>query len=353
MIRSDKMSEEETHESGLVFEAPDYQDFVGLSGKTCFGNLLSKPQFTDVDSMRAMLPTLDFVTKTNVFVGETREQVTPDEAHLALISAKSGKVYTYCSPKYTPVQDEDFFKPMIEVAEKTNLKPIGRFDGVGTGMTHGHVVFANPEFKVRLLNDYKDDIMMGLKMTNSYDRMSSVNIEVFGVRTVCINYNLWGKLFASIFQKHVGIDRDALIDTIEDTLDEIVDKSPVLSARIQRARDVVVVQEQIPDLLWAIGMPARQIADVAMRPNYYCREIDALGLNMWTLYNAVTTYITWGKEKSGEQLNTTMRQTRDAVDLLTVAQTELLKLGEERRQKAEEIKEKRAEAKEARVRVVA
>ena len=70
--------------------------------------------------------------------------------------------------------------------------------------------------------------------------------------------------------------------------------------------------------------------------------MDALGLNKWTLYNAVTAYITWGKQRSGDQLNTTIRQTKEAVDLLTMAQSDLIKKGREKRLEAEE-KEKEKE----------
>ena len=330
------------HESGLVFEAPSYSDMNSLAGKRCFGNLLSRPQFTNLDGMKKLLPTLDYVAKTNVWVGEKLEQATKDENHLALISVKSNKIYNYCSLKYTPVQDEDVFRPLVEAAELSNLTPIGRFDGIGTGMTHGHVVFANPEFKIRLLEDYDDYIMLGLKVTNSYDKMSSVNIEVFGVRTVCVNYNLWGDLFSSILQKHVGIDRESLIHTIETALDEMVKKSPVVSRQIQKARDDLVIEADVPDLLWAINLPKRSIDEIISRPSYYCREMDALGLNKWTLYNAVTAYITWGKQRSGDQLNTTIRQTKEAVDLLTMAQSDLIKKGREKRLEAEE-KEKEKE----------
>lgn len=326
------------HESGLEFEHPGSERYSNLMASgislKCFGTLLDKPQFRTVDEMRAQLPKLDSVRLSGVWVKDRDGKLGEVKGHVAVISNMSSKVYCYASDKYMAVQDMEVAEPLVDVAEERGLKPIGRFDNIGTGRTAGHVVFANPEFRVRLLEKYDDDIMLGVRMVNSYDLSSGVRLDLFGIRMVCINYNLWGEVLGSVYQAHINFDPERLHNAISAFLNTAIDKSRVLSGIAERALNTPVLQKEIEDLTWAISLPKGAISELSTHPEHYCPEIRALGLNAWTLYNAVTAYLTWGKPEGSRHLNTVMEYSRNALDLLTVAHDTLLQRGAERRENA-------------------
>lgn len=340
------------HESGLEFlqPSPHYRGLSSGFSQRCFGQLLDDPQFTTLGQMHDMADTLDSVTLRKVwysnvkaegdYLGREIEQIE-DEGHRATVSSRSRKVYAYVSQDYTPVNDADAFNPLMEVAQERGLKPVGRFDGMGTGMTRGHVIFTNPEFKVRLLEDYDDDIMLGVRMSNSYDTSAAVSMDVFGVRMVCINYNLWGRMLGYIHQPHVNFNPEHLARGTKRFLEDVVKRSPVLSQVAQRAFEVPVVTVEIPDLLWAVDMPIRGIEKIASAPSVYNPEIETRGLNMWTLYNGVTAYLTWGREKGAHYLEATMDYAKAATELLNAEHDTLIEKGKAAREKYEERLERR------------
>lgn len=324
------------HESGLEFEHSDqYRSiWAGGTGLNCFGQLLNSPQFTNVEGLKSLK--LDTVRMSKVYVQGADGSIVEEPSYSAVISAVSGKVYSVPSAKYTPVQDADMVKPFVNVAEERRLKTIGRFDGVGSGQTRGHIVLANPEFRVRVLNAYPDDIMLGVNMTNSYDTSAGVRMEVFGVRMVCSNYCLWGNLLGYVYQQHMNFDAEHMADRIGEFLNGIVDKTPVLSNIAEKALNTPVITAEVEDLLWAIRMPKRGIESLTRAPSEYCPEMKTLGLNAWTLYNASMAYLTWAKKDGARYIETTVDYATGALDLLTASHDRLIERGREIREKAEE-----------------
>lgn len=337
------------HESGLDFLQPS-EHYRGLGTgfrHRCFGQLLSQPQFTTLDEMRGIANTLDSVTLGRVwYSGRTGQEQIEDVSHRATVSNRSGKVYAYVSSDYTPVNDADAFKPLMDVARENGLKPIGRFDGIGSGCTRGHVIFTNPEFRVRLLEDYNDDIMLGVRMTNSYDTQASVQMDVFGIRMVCSNYNLWGRMLGFIRQPHVNFSHENLERMTKSFLNDVIERSPILSELAQKALETEVINVDVQDLLWAIDLPLGGIKSVSSAPQKYNPDIDRMGLNMWTLYNSVTAYLTWGRDKGAHYFETSMDYAGKATELLNVDMDILLKKGKEAREKYEEHRRNRDVKKE-------
>jgi len=327
------------HESGLEFLRPSehFSNLGRRSGSRCFGQLLNYPQFTTLEQMRDMATRLDSVTLRRIYYSDTpmdREDgripgLREDKRRFATVSNSSDRVYAYVSKDYTPVNDLDAFSPLMDVAQENGLKLIGRFDGVGTGLTRGHVIFANPEFRVRLLEDYDDDIMLGVRMTNSYDLSASVRMDVFGVRRVCINYNLWGRALGYIWEPHMFGAHENLQDKVREFLNSIVKKSSILSVQAQRALETEVLTMEIPDLLWAIDLPIGGIDGLSANPMAYNPDIEGMGLNMWTLDNGVTAYLTWGRPKGAQYYETSMEYALAATQLLSSEHDALLEKGRE------------------------
>ncbi len=347
------MEETIEHGSGLSFLPPATGEnyFSSLEGKTSFGWLLNNPAFRDLEGFSKVLDKMDNVEKMNAFV--RNEEFIEAEDFKAIRSKVSGRIYSFVSPLYEPVQDKEMAFPLFDALQARGIGTlIGRVDGVGSGMTRGHVILANPDFTIRLLEDYPDDVMLGIRFWNSYTRQSGFGAEIFGVRTVCINYCLWGSIIGSFKAVHMG-NVEAVLGNYEILLEKAMDASPVLQSLVAEAVEVVVETKDIPDLLWGIQIGPRAVESISSDLKGWVPEVKDLGLNAWTLYNAATAYLTY-RPRGGTYLQQTEYQTRQALRILTESHDRLIEKGKERKIRYEEsLKKKKTEYAEQKATIVA
>ncbi len=322
------------HESGLRFYEAVERNFGSLQGKTPWGQLLNKPQFSDLEGFGAAIDALDSVYTQGVRL----EDGPMIEGYKAIVSKRTGTPYSVVSDRYEPVQDLDVTLPFFQAAQGASLKTIGRVD-TGNGQTRGHVVMANPEFTIRLLEEYEEDVMLGVKWWNSYRGDLSFGAEIFAVRVVCINYCLWGHLLGRLKHRHVG-DVAEMVADYETLLQGALKNSPILMGMASQAFDIEVERAMVPDLLWGINLTPSAIERIDTDLEAFAPEIQEQGLNAWTLYNAVTAFVTY-RPHGGKYLASTEYYTRQANALLEKSHQDLIDKGHERKEAFEEAREKR------------
>jgi hypothetical protein len=337
--------------AGLTF-VPPAAGRTGFGGLDCWGAKLDDPQFTDAEGFGRAIDTLDRVEARNVHLGGRFGPVEspnfgvndePSASFKAIVSKTSGRVYSVPSADYALVQDDEVFGPLQEAVAAAGVGAvIGRVDGVGTGTTVGHVVLADPEFTVRLLEDYGDSIMLGVRAWNSYNRESSFGGEVFGIRGVCVNYNLWGKLLGRVSTPHRVLDVGIRIAKFEALLETARKSSPVLQKAAERALAAKFKVNEARDVLWGLKLPVRAVNEIDAGFHGLVPDAEAYGgRNGWTLYNAVTAYLTY-RPKSGTSLYSTEYYSRQAASLLDASYDSLMAAGQKRRDAWNEAQSARA-----------
>jgi hypothetical protein len=323
--------------SGLRFLPP--RAGAALQGnKTCWGQLLNAPQFTGQEQFEAQVAKLEGVIERPCgYQGADGVWVTEKDKK-ALVGT-NGKLYSFAGDHYVPVQDLDVASPFVKAVQERGLHPVGRIDGIGTGRTQGHIILADPGFTVRLLDDYPDDIMLGVRFQNSYTTDTSFGAEVFGIRTVCINYNLWGHLIGAFREVHRLTETD-LMSRYNRVIESALDAAPRLQGIVGKARNIPVAQVDVEDLLWGIRLPVTGIGAIVEDLPGFVPEVKQLGLNAYTLYNAVTCYVSY-RNTSARYLRATESYARRATELLTVSHDRLIGEGRVAKKAYEEAKAER------------
>ena len=336
------------HPSGLRFLPPTTAKDSSAAMMQCWGRMLETPQFDDAKGFADALKDLDEVTAANVKYGYDGDWYeTPD--YKAIVSKVSHEIYSMRSDQYLVVQDREVVSPLVEAVKQRKLKPVGRVDGVGSGETTGHIVFANPEFQIELLKEYKDPVMLGVRFWNSYTGALSFGAEVFGVRMICVNYNLWGDVLGEFDHIHKKTPEELLKD-YNSLIDSMLDKSDKLQGLAQNALHAKLQANEVEDLLWAIELPDAGFDAISTDFAAWCPESKKLGTNAWTLYNAATAYISWRK-RSGTMLSTTDWYARSASKLLTESHDRLIEHGRNLKAKWLEEQEEEEEAEKETVKV--
>lgn len=344
------------HESGLEFWQPTVANFAALKNKTCWGTLLNKPEFTDLDKLRAMVAELSTVRRVPVYADVNGEKVEVP-GYKAILDNVTNQMYSVMTDAYIPINDAEVVAPIADVIQKYGLKPIGRFDGRNKGRTTGHIIMANPEFRIKLLEDYNDYVMLGVRTRNSFTGETGYGMEIFGVRTVCLNYNLWGDLISKQWLPHTVTDPN-LDAMYTKTIEAALNSSEHLRDLMHTAREKAFKEVEVESILWGVGLPKTVIDHVSKDVYAYAPEVSTLGMNAYTLYNATTCAITYKTNTDGSQPSV-QQYALNARKILTDSIDDLIQKGKQNKEqyfeRLEKFKERMKKAAQMKVqaRVVA
>jgi hypothetical protein len=294
----------------------------GLVGKRCFGQLLSDPEFTDLAGFARAMDGLDRVREEGVyrsiFPNSPAQGTRLIPGQKALVSETTDKVFGVVSSKYAVVQDRAAFTPAYLAAKERGLTTVGRISGSGSGRTTGHVIIANPEYTVKLLDDTGEDVMLGVRLWNSYTGDMSFGGEVFGVRTVCVNYNLWGSLLGMFRLRHQDY-AESVMDRYLRLIDGALDASSVLRDVAHVASQERIDLKLVPDVLWGAGLGAAAVDAIMVAPGQWeytwAPVTSPKGPTAWQVYNAATAYVTY-RDGGADHLRSTEDLSRKLVAII-------------------------------------
>lgn len=329
------------HESGLKFRMPEARNTKPNWGLTCFGAMLNNPQFKTLSGFAKAIDDLDGVEERPVCV-DGKEV----EGYKAIVSHKTNALHAITSSQYQMVQDYNVAQPLYEAAKARKLTPFGSIKGVESGHAQGYTILTNPDFTVNLLTDHKDPFMLGMRWWNSFHADRSFGGEMFGVRMVCCNFNLWGEQLAKFSARHVS-DVGHLMEQYTKTLDRALDNIPTLKGRMDAAYNTAVLKADVPDILWGIELPESGIDLVSKNPVGWCPEVKTYGLNKYTLYQAVTAYVTY-RPQGARFLESTRKHAEAANKILTVSLDKLIENGKAKKEAHAEAKDRYAKARKER-----
>ncbi len=307
--------------------------------------VLSQPTFSGMAGFGTEIEKLEGVAEWETFTRdpETKEEIALD--YKTIVGAKSKKVFSVNSGQYKAVFDQDVFKPIFNaVSEFENPKIFGRFDGVGSGRTIGHLFFQGDDFEFTpSRHDWKESpTMLGIRVNNSYNTELSYGMGFFGVRKICTNYAVYDKLLGAISFRHVG-DLKNIAVQFETMLKGVFNSLGFLKKKMEDAAQIPVLMTDVEDALWGIEMPIRGIEEIKEHPFEYVPEVRKIDdFTLLDLYNAATAYVTY-RPRSALHLTATTGHAKNVVGLLSGRDYQkLLDLGKEKRLAYEEAKKEAA-----------
>lgn len=312
---------------------------------TSFGAALRQPHFEDLTGLGIAMEGLDKVRQQPVYLGTTPSGGGPEpiEGYKANVSQATGDVYAIVSDKYQPVQDVEVFGPLYDALQALGIDPVGRIEGMRQKKTRAYILFGGEDFRVKLATG---DILLGLRVQNSYGGDMSYGAEAFGLRVTCGNGMFVGELLGSFRFRHVGQDQAKDLTQFESIISVMLDNVGLLQEVEKKGLNTPVATVEVEDLLWSLNLGPVQVKTIKEDLVGWEPDIRTIGLSGWTLYNAVTAYVTY-RENGARYLGSTEDLSKKALDLLTVSHATLLAKGKERREAYEEKQAERAESRRA------
>lgn len=298
------------HPTGVKYK-PDYGPGPKAgSNIQCFGHLMEKPNIANVSDLEDAISKMDEVEMRKVWIAGPDGNPVESSEFLGITSKTSGKTYAVGTDRYIPTQDKSFFRPVADAFKDRKLKIAGEVIGQGTGRTSALLVGYSPEFVIQLLNEYDDTIMVGTRISNSYDRLSKGQMDVLSVRMVCCNFGLWGESVKALNFKHVA-SYDELLSKFGHYIEHLIDKSDVLRDVVHVAEQTIITFKEAEALLWGLKMPILDIEDIISNPSAFMPEwkgrnatVKPTKLNAYELScmtNAMITYRPYGKDVKAQR----------------------------------------------------
>lgn len=196
------------------------------------------------------------------------------------------KIYAITSQEYTILQHREFFPKVFEAVEKLEIQTRRVNVNDDGGRVFIEFVF-DEQFEVG-----DEEILMGIRSGNSFDRSCRAYAGAYGFRQVCSNGMMGKALFGRQAHMHIGmISAQKIVAGIRETLPKAQKK--LQSAYRESTRERLSTKET-KDLMEQLRI-AKKTRKSAIN------KLPTSAPTRWELYNAVTEVIEESRNDITEQ----------------------------------------------------
>ena len=297
------------------------QNYSALNGKTCYGQLLETAtigldhiqEAAQNAPMVESIPANGRIRRMNT---ETLEMT--DDGALEFNDGQQfmvidGKVKGLFSGRFDPYQNGDALLDLHNALHELGVEKTAqniRFDNDGARMAAN--VFMPSFFgDFNLLEDTGEDILLGVKVRNAHDGSSALGLDVMGIRTVCLNYNLWGHKKWGVSISHTN---GQMVRLWKEALERVRKDLNGLPEVINHAKAEVISVKDVAPILIDAGLPtpyivggkrghAKAMPRFAENLHVFNQDIakDATEVTLWDAYNAGTSLLTHAYQGAPQQ----------------------------------------------------
>jgi len=269
-------------------------------------------KFTGYSELESAINSLDSAEIRKVWVGQDKETSVQQKQYSAIWNTSKGKTEAVMSNKYTLVQHKDAFFPLLQAVQTFQSGCFGFITDEG-GKAYIDVLFEDEQFTFE--PDDAEKIHLGIRASNTYDGTGAFTVRAYGYRKYCDNGMVFGKrALANSYQIHRGT---VSVDVFTSILNKIKDFIPSIRACINEAIQDELEFSQIQKILKEVGIGKRQGSLILSA------IITQENPTRWSLYNAVTDFITHRLDNRTELTRERYHEKAEAI--LTIPAQELLR----------------------------
>ena len=206
------------------------------------------------------------------FFSEGRLIKTPE--YKSIVRTDDNKLISIMPKTYKLVSNEEVIIPVLEFLNNFDNRWLidDSHSFVSNGRMRLQITF--PEL---IVNDGDSDIALSLFIHNSYNGQEGVRGFWGGIRGICTNGMIFGKLIGSFYHRHTaGIDLEMLKTQCESTLSKL----PVIEERIKILQDIETNSKQLEAIEKHIGKKAMNF----VQDNFQPADSQYVLLNLLTYY---------------------------------------------------------------------
>lgn len=200
-----------------------------------------------------------------------------------VINLRTGTLAAVTGMDYSVLQHGDGLGVAMNTIQSLGMNALYAIENDGN-VARMEVLF--PEISVQ--DDTQEGVLLGVRMSNSYDKSTGFRGELFGFRQWCANGCYSKRILGevNINARHVGANFETLEKDVLKFVKHVIDSPQVVQSVITTAIEAKLEfldNQQVYDTVFAHTGNMKQAEKIAA-------EIP-LKTNRWTLYNAFTRYL--------------------------------------------------------------
>jgi len=278
---------------------------------------------------------------TPVFWGDNKAKT---DNYQGVYNIEGKALAMIASKAYTIIQHKDVLRSLGESLKEKNLQVSGVIRNYGNVIVGG-LVFGNLGQSIK--DDSKQGVKLGIRFTNSYNRVTAFRLEMYGFRMVCQNGMILGKAMNNVVQATFHMGKEKSLEHLKKIstkfIDDAIESSTQLQTYVSECMKDSVAWTQLGKLLEKIfvsqvhreniaklfGISIIEVTDKKTKKvhyNYVLEKNGVKNLTRWQLYNAITQYASHHKKKSGKGFSLAMEEViqTSAQEVLTTKFEDLL-----------------------------
>jgi len=262
-----------------------------------------------LNDLNKLTGSLDEAQYKAIYYGEDKKIA---ENHVGIYNDRTETLAQIGSRNYAIIQHNDVLQALGETLKARNIDIMGRVDDFGDKVKFD-LVFNNKGTPVR---DGEKGIKLGIRVINSYDKSTSFRLEMFGFRMICQNGMSLGKALNNVKEIcfHTGKNKNlAFIRQLTNKfIDTVIDSSDILQSYVnssiedsllwKKVAKIVELlldskkhREKVLDLLNISTIEIEDTKTKKIKFQYILKKEGKQKITRWSLYNALTSYVTHNK----------------------------------------------------------
>jgi len=217
------------------------------------------------------------------------------------------KIVGVVQKNYGLLQHKDFFqevgKTLINLGLNSNN--IQLVVSPNSTLAHAYIIFNDKK-----IDDDEQGIMYGIKLTNSYNKESSIRVDFYGFRIACSNQMVLRNLLSSEKKIHTGLKETNVQKIVSEMVRNVISRQEAFQELINKVlpqsfewqafetiflsmlRDHKIGFIHASNILNKIGVTVIKKKDEKTKIiNYTLINETGKEIRKWDLYNAFTDYI--------------------------------------------------------------
>jgi hypothetical protein len=204
-----------------------------------------------------------------------------------------GKNIAIVGSGYTLVQNDDVYSQIEDAIYDSALDTTGMKRNINTSHEGARtiVTYTFPAHSIEIAEG--DNVMLTIRVLNSYDGGWRFMIHVGAVRVLCENGMIIGEWFSEHFAKHTkNIDTDSAIAKLGHAL-EVYTQNAELWVHYP---STAVSDLQATNVLTSLAGGSKTLLELLQQT--HVEYVDELGKNLWALFNTLTEWSSHAKFKN-------------------------------------------------------
>jgi len=205
------------------------------------------------------------ILEQRVFFENSKNSVLETQKYKSIIREDTNELISIMKDSYKVVTNSEIIKPLME--ELNNLETNWCIDDSHSFCTLSRMRLQITLPDIMIAEDDESKTALSLFISNSYSGEEGIRMIYGGLRLICSNGLILGKVLAKFYARHT---KNVQVSNIRDQIEQVYSQIPVIRERIEILQNICVSKQLMESIQQEFGKTAyNYIAEQPAPENQY------------------------------------------------------------------------------------